>query len=325
MVLSDLKTAEPFHPQEGHMRLPDEMTDMQARVTTSPVTGGTAMAVRLLPRVNIFRPLSELGFSPAAFEAVNEILHNREGIMLVTGPTGSGKSTTIYSMLQILNTQERNLVSIEDPVEFVTPFIRQMAVDTTHGLTMNSGLRTLLRMDPDVVFVGEIRDAEAADIAMRAASSGKYVFSTLHTRDVASTVTALRDLHIDSRSLAGNLAGIISQRLIRRLCKSCGKRESPTDDERRAFEAVGMDVPARICRAKGCAECRGTGYQGRVGVFEVVASGEAVNSAIARGAAEDELRQTIRAAGTPGLEADALMKAAEGTTSVEEAQSMSWI
>ena len=325
MILGQLDIADPLRPQEGRLKLPTSLPDLQARITTCPVDGGVSVSVRQLPRGNIFRPLSELGLSSAALAATEDILHQQEGLVLVTGPTGSGKTTTVYSMLQVLNVQNRNLVSIEDPVEYSVPFIRQMAIDDRHGVTMSNGLRTLLRMDPDVVFIGEIRDAEAADIGMRASSSGKFVFSTLHTRDVASTVTAVRDLHVDNRSLAGNLRGIISQRLVRRVCGECLERCHPTDEENQIFSTHQLKAPREISRAKGCPRCRGSGYYGRVGVFEVVMASEKLVHAIERGESETGIRKLIRSVGTPSLMADALTKVCDGITTLDEAQGMSWI
>jgi type II secretory ATPase GspE/PulE/Tfp pilus assembly ATPase PilB-like protein len=270
-------------------------------------------------------PLNRLGLSDAALAAADRMLRRTEGIVLVTGPTGSGKTSTVYSMLETLGGGERNIVSIEDPVEFSVPYVRQMEVDERHGVTMTSGLRTLLRMDPDVVFVGEIRDAEAGDIGMRAASSGKYVFSTLHTRDVASTVTALRDLHIDNRSLAGNLAGIISQRIVRRLCRQCRHLAPPSDLDRAFLAEHGVEPPESLYQAAACNHCRGTGWFGRIGVFEVVVADEEFAALIARGATEQELRQHIRGSGVPDLTADALSKVHEGITSVDEVRRIHWV
>jgi type II secretory ATPase GspE/PulE/Tfp pilus assembly ATPase PilB-like protein len=188
---------------------------------------------------------------------------------------------------------------------------------------MTSGLRTLLRMDPDIVFIGEIRDAEAGDIGMRAASSGKYVFSTLHTRDVAGTVTALRDLNIDNRSLAANVTGIVNQRLVRRLCQ-CRERVDLTDEHRQLFEANDLPPPQELFGPKGCEQCRGTGYRNRTGVFEAVMVGEEAQDAIARGLPESELRQIIRSSGTFGLTWDALRKVSDGITSIAEANELRW-
>ena len=248
-----------------------------------------------------------------------------EGIVLITGPAGSGKTTTAYSMVHALDAEHRNIVTIEDPPEFRVSSFRQMAVDIKHGVTMTSGLRTLLRMDPDVVLVGEIRDADAADIAMRAASSGKYVFTTLHTRDVASTITALRDLHIDNRSLAGNLTGIISQRLVRRVCVHCRQLSAPDEAQRGFFQSFGVEVPATVPNCGRCEQCRHLGYRDRIGIFEVVVPNRAIRDAIEHDAAEDELRDLLRNNATPSLEADGLAKVRDGITTADEIRAMTWM
>jgi type II secretory ATPase GspE/PulE/Tfp pilus assembly ATPase PilB-like protein len=322
-LLANLDIADPFHAQEGRLRLPSTMSDVEVRITSSPVEGGEAVALRLFSRGNLVRQLTGLGLSEPALAKVDCILRNGEGIVLVTGPTGSGKTTTVYTMLAELGSDTRNIVSIEDPVEYQVPFVRQMAVDERHAVTMTSGLKTLLRMDPDVVFVGEIRDLEAADIAMRAASSGKCVFSTLHTRDVASTVTACRDLHIDNRSLAGNLTGIINQRLVRRLCTECRERIQPDDSDLELFAARGLQPPSNLFRPNGCGHCLGRGFLGRIGVFEVAAISDPLRDAVARGCTEAELRDLLRSTGTVSLLDDALDKVREGVTSVTEALEMS--
>ncbi|MGI9519998.1 MAG: ATPase, T2SS/T4P/T4SS family, partial [Pirellulaceae bacterium] len=219
--LGDLDIAEPFRVQEGRLRMPPGHSDIEVRMTSIPVAGGEAVALRLATPERVFFPITQLGLSESALETVNQMLRQQEGVVLVTGPTGSGKTTTVYSMLEMLGGEHRNIVSIEDPVEYAVPFVRQMNVDIKHQVTMSSGLKTMLRMDPDVLFVGEIRDEEAATIAMQAARSGKYVLSTLHTRDVASTIVALRDLGLQDRSIAENVTGIVNQRLVRRLCDQC--------------------------------------------------------------------------------------------------------
>jgi type II secretory ATPase GspE/PulE/Tfp pilus assembly ATPase PilB-like protein len=227
-------------------------------------------------------------------------------------------------MLQTLGGGDKNIVSIEDPVEFPAHFIRQMEVDQRHGVTMTSGLRTLLRMDPDIAFLGEIRDAEAAEIAMRAASSGKYVLTTLHTRDVASTVTAILDLGIDRRSLAGNITGIISQRLVRRLCPQCRRPTNLLDKDRAVFDRVELNPPSQLFEPVGCPACRGKGYRGRIGIFEVVLADANLVQLITQGATEQDVRDHIRRTGTPDLTLDALSKVASGLTSLDEARQMTW-
>jgi type II secretory ATPase GspE/PulE/Tfp pilus assembly ATPase PilB-like protein len=326
-VLADLDIAEPFQPHEGRLRLPYPNWDCQVRTTMSPVAGGESACLRLQARDTMLRPLADLGLTAATQTAITEMLHRSEGIVLVTGPTGAGKTTTVYSMLRALEPgeQHRNIVTIEDPVEFNVPFLRQMSVDEAHGITLSAGLRTMLRMDPDVIFVGEIRDAETAEMSMRAASSGKYVFSTLHTRDVASTVTAMRDLGVSPRSLAGNLAGIVSQRLVRRLCRHCRERDEIGLDSRKLLAEHGLEIPMQLYKARGCGSCRATGYHGRVGVFEVAVATEAIAESIDGGAPEEDLRDLIRSTGTPSLTTDGLTKAIEGVTTIEEVHQMHWM
>jgi type II secretory ATPase GspE/PulE/Tfp pilus assembly ATPase PilB-like protein len=326
-ILGDLDIAEPFRPHEGRLRLSPTNLDCQVRITTSPVAGGESVCLRLQTRSTMFRPLGDLGLVATTQSAIEDMLHRGEGIVLVAGPTGAGKTTTVYSMLRELEPpkQHRNIVTIEDPVEFNCPFLRQMSVDEAHGITLSAGLRTMLRMDPDVVFVGEIRDAQTAEMAMRAASSGKYVFSTLHTRDVASTVTALRDLGVSPRSLAGNLTGIISQRLVRRLCHQCRELGPITDHARQLLADHDVEMPSQLYRAGGCDNCRNTGYCGRVGAFEVAVAVHQLIEAIDREAPEDELRRLIRSTGTASLTNDGLKKAIDGFTTIEEVLQMRWL
>jgi type II secretory ATPase GspE/PulE/Tfp pilus assembly ATPase PilB-like protein len=326
-LLANLDIAEPFRPQEGRVRLPNSNLDCQVRITTSPVEGGESVCLRLQTRGTMFRPLADLGLTALTQAAAIKMLHRGEGIVLVTGPTGAGKTTTVYSMLRELESrgEPRNIVTIEDPVEFNVPFLRQMSVDEAHGITLNAGLRTILRMDPDIVFVGEIRDAQTAEMAMRAASSGKYVFSTLHTRDVASTATALRDLGVSPRSLVSNLTGIISQRLVRRLCPKCRELGAISDHDREVFAEHDVEIPSQVYRARKCDHCRSTGYRGRIGVFEVAVASHALADAVDQGATEDELRRLIRSAGTPSLTYDGIRKAVDGLTTIEEIHQMRWV
>jgi type II secretory ATPase GspE/PulE/Tfp pilus assembly ATPase PilB-like protein len=324
-LMANLDIAEPFRSKEGRLRLPAGLAGYEVRLTTARAADGETAALRILDSRRLRLPLDGLGFSPEALVLVQAMLRHGEGLILVTGPTNAGKTTTVYSMLHELDNGERNIVTIEDPVEYDMPSFVQMEVDPRHEITMTSGLRTLLRLDPDVVLVGEIRDAETAEIAMRAASSGKLVLSTLHTRDVASTVTALRDLHVDNRSLAGNLAGIVSQRLVRCVCQECCRREPPTQEEGEFFREMGRAAPEIVPHATGCGRCRGTGYFDRVGVFEVAAGLPAVSAAIGAGVGEEELRRLLRRDHVPTLVDDALDKVSAGITTADEVQAMHWI
>jgi type IV pilus assembly protein PilB len=324
-LMANFDIANPFHPQEGRISLPAPLDEFDVRITRIPVMGGESIALRLLNGRHLLRPLNSLGLSAESLNRLHEMLQLGEGVVLVTGPAGSGKTTTAYSMAHGIDDGHRNIVTIEDPPEYRVASFRQMCVDTRHEVTMTSGLRNLLRMDPDVVLVGEIRDAETAEIAMRAASSGKYVFTTLHTRDVASTITALRDLHIDNRSLAGNLTGIISQRLVRRVCPDC-REQVPLDPLLAPlFRDEGLEPPATVPSPRGCATCRGLGYYDRVGIFEVALPNPAIREAVERGDPEEELRQMIRSNGTRSLLADGLAKVGEGITTIDEVRAMTWV
>ena len=324
-TMSDINIAEPFLTKEGRVKLPDALSDLEVRITTAPVAAGEAVALRLFARENIFLPLHRLGLTQTAMESVEAMLRLGEGLVLVTGPTGSGKTTTVYSMLESLGGVERNVVSVEDPVEFAVPFVRQLNVDVKHGITMTRGLRTILRMDPDVVFLGEIRDAEAAEISMRAANSGRYVLTTLHTRDVAATVTALRDMNIGDRSISGNLTGIINQRLIRRLCPECRQARSVSPWQAEKFGDAQVAVPDEVFLPNGCAACRNTGFFGRIGAFEVALVTDNIRNAISGSDSEHHLRELLRSSGVISLACDALSKAAQGITSVDEALSVHWL
>ncbi len=325
LTMARIDMADPFRAREGRLQLPAHMQHIEVRVTTSPVAGGDALALRLFAKDNVFLSLDKLGFSGQSLVSVQRMLHGNEGLVLITGPTGSGKTTTVYSMLESFGGQHHNIVSIEDPVEFSVGFVRQLSVDERHGVTMSSGLRTLLRMDPDIIFIGEIRDPEAAGIALRAANSGRFVFSSLHTRDVAATITALRDLEVTDHSLAGNLVGIVNQRLVRRLCSNC-KKTRPIDAHcRETFAAEGIEPPTDVSDAVGCPKCRESGYYGRCGVFETIVSSNELAQAIAAGAPEAELRRIIRALGNASLTADALCKVRDHITSFEEAMSARWL
>ena len=323
-VLADLDVPDPFHPRESRLQLPDPYRHINVRMTVSRSDSGDAMALRLLDRERLIRPFKSLGFGTDQQEEFDRVMTGGTGLVLVTGPTGSGKTTTLYSILNSLDDGSRCIVSIEDPVEFAIPTYRQLNVDTRHDVTMASGMRTILRMDPDIVLFGEIRDTETAEIAMRAASSGRQVFSSLHTRDVASTITALRDLGVDDRSTASNLKGIVCQRLVRCLCNKCANRSAPSDAEIQVFADNGVDVPGEVGRPVGCSECRKTGYHGRIGVFEVAAVSDELGNAIAGHASESELGTILRNGEIRSVVTDGLNKVADGVTSVQEVLSMVW-
>ena len=324
-VMANVSLADPFQPNESRLQLPRSVSNYEVRITTAPVVNGESIALRLIDCDKLYRPLNELGLSASSFAAVYEMLHRRTGLVLIAGPTGAGKTTTAYSMLNVLFSEQQNIVSIEDPVELLVPFMRQLSVDKRHGLTMDVALATVLRMDPDVLFVGEIRNTEAAQVAMQAAGCGKRAFSTMHMRDCAANVTAMRKLDVDAMTLAENVSGIITQRLVRRLCTSCAEEANITKYERELFTSHDIEPPLNLLQPRGCDDCRNTGYRDRIGVFEAVVIDGDVADGIRQNNTEAQLRERIRLSGTPDLVADGLAKVVEGITSIHEIQQMSWL
>ncbi len=324
-VLARLDQAQPFKSREGRLYFPENTTDLEVRLTSATVAGGEAISLRIFAPDRIDLDVERLGMSDYSLNVVNKLIADARGLVLITGPTGSGKTTTVYSMLNAFRKRNLNIISIEDPVEFKVPFVRQMSVDEAHGLTMTAGLKTVLRMDPDIVLIGEIRDTEAASIAMSAANAGRLVLSSLHTRDAAATITALRDLAVDDRSLIGNLVGVINQRLVRRLCRTCRASRELSPQEVEQFTSHGIEAPERIYHRVGCEQCQNSGYFGRCGVFETVLFANGFIESIATHQSEMVLRNELRRAGVPSLTSDALMKVRDGITSMEEIQSISWL
>ena len=323
-VLARLDQSQPFKPREGRLHFPENTTNLEVRLTSALVAGGEAVSLRIFAPDRIDLDVDKLGLSQYSLSNMNKLIGDARGLVLITGPTGSGKTTTVYSMLAAFRKRNLNILAIEDPVEFNVPFVRQMSVDESHGVTMTSGLKTMLRMDPDIVLIGEVRDAEAAAIAMSAANAGRLVLSSMHTRDAAATITALRDLAIDDRSLIGNLVGVVNQRLVRRLCRSCRASREPTQQEAEHFVTHGIQVPDRVYFQVGCDQCQNSGYMGRCGVFETVLFANGLLDSVASHQSEIVLRNALRSAGVPSLTSDALSKVRDGITSLEEIHSISW-
>jgi type II secretory ATPase GspE/PulE/Tfp pilus assembly ATPase PilB-like protein len=320
--LADLQPNEKNEVREALLRLPESFADVQARVTITPVSGGEAMMLRLRERASLIRPLDDLGFSAKARSSVEQMLARGSGLLVVAGPTNAGKTTSLYSMLATFDDGEKHLATIEDPIAYRLPSYRQMAVDEAQGVTMSSGLAALLRGDPDVILVGELRDAETAALAVQAAASGKMVLTSVASRDVASALTALAGLVSDRHALAASLAGVTAQRLMRRLCQQCCERIRADVAVREAFGLQGLEAPLDVCRPIGCVRCRGTGYRDQLGVFEVAGPGHPVVDAFGGGAPEDELRTLVHSSDAGSLAADALRRVREGVASFEEAKEL---
>jgi len=281
-----------------------------------PTGFGERVVLRLLDRAAALLDLPELGLAPAAAAVLDRLLAQSHGIILVTGPTGSGKTTTLYAALQRLRTGERNIMTIEDPVEYQLRGIGQIQVNPRIDLTFASGLRAVLRQDPDVILLGEIRDRETVEIALQAALTGHLVFSTLHTNDAPGALTRLLDMAVEPFLISSSLLAVLAQRLVRRVCPACG-REGPPGAEERA--ALGAATPAMLRHAgPGCADCRGTGYRGRTAIHELLVVNDQIRTLIMARADAAAVRRRATADGMATLRDDGLAKVCEGVTTLAE-------
>jgi type IV pilus assembly protein PilB len=315
-IMAALDIAERRLPQDGRIRMSALGRDFDLRVSTFPTIHGENVVLRLLDRSASLIGLSELGLDPGPLAVVERMVQKPNGIMLVTGPTGSGKTTTLYACIHRINGVERNIVTLEDPVEYHLASIRQTQVDPDVGLTFARGLRALLRQDPDVIMVGEIRDPETAEISVRSALTGHLVLSTLHTNDAAGALPRLLDMGIEPFLLSSAMLGVAAQRLVRRVCDKCKQPITPPDE---LAAALGIQPSVdTFVQGAGCRACNGTGYRGRVGIFEVLEVDEEIQALITQRAPAEEIARASRRAGMRTLHEDAVAKAARGLTTLEE-------
>ncbi|PIY83824.1 MAG: type II secretion system protein GspE, partial [Candidatus Omnitrophica bacterium CG_4_10_14_0_8_um_filter_43_18] len=259
-VLSKMDIAEKRKPQDGQLQMRIENRNIDVRVASFPTVYGENVVLRILDKANVILELSQLGFVKEVLATFQELIKQPNGIMLVTGPTGSGKTTTLYAAIQTINSEERNIITLEDPVEYHLPRIRQSQINPKAGVTFAAGLRSILRQDPDVIMVGEIRDLETVDIAVQAALTGHLVFSTLHTNDAAGTISRLLDMGAEPFLVSSSVIGILAQRLVRAVCPKCKEPHKETED--------GKEYT--YYRSKGCGYCKNTGFHGRLGIFELM-------------------------------------------------------
>jgi type IV pilus assembly protein PilB len=314
-ILAKLDIAQQRLPQDGRIKVKNGERAIDLRVSTLPTHLGEKVVMRLLGSAAV-PTLDALGLSAGETQLIDEALSQPQGLILVTGPTGAGKSTTLYSMLARRHTSEVNIVTIEDPIEYQVPDISQVQVDIKAGLTFASALRSILRQDPDVILVGEIRDLETAEIAFRAAHTGHLVLTTLHTNSSLSAVERLFDLGVRPLLVTAATNLIIAQRLARRICRNC---REPYVPPAKALRRLGIDGNSQeFHHGKGCERCGNTGYAGRVGIFEILRMTPALKACINRQASETKLRRAALAAGTRLLLADAIHKVREGLTTFEE-------
>ncbi|MCO5061381.1 MAG: Flp pilus assembly complex ATPase component TadA [Kiritimatiellae bacterium] len=317
-VMARLDIAERRLPQDGMAKVRIGAREFDIRVSTVPVAEGERVVLRLLNQESLVRPLSALGMSGPVEADFRRVLSEPNGVILVTGPTGSGKTTTLYAALQGLDTEHLNVMTIEDPIEYQLPGIAQIQVKPKIGLTFAQGLRHILRQDPDVILVGEIRDAETAEIAIRASLTGHLVFSTLHTNDALSAVVRLLDMGIPAYLLASALRGCLAQRLVRQLCTKCRKASIPTQHELRALGSRAREMDGKIIwRPVGCSECMG-GYCERVGVYEWLHLGPDWEATLRADSDGSALRKRVQELNVASLLDDGLDKVWKGLTSLEE-------
>ncbi len=318
-IMGDIDIANPNVPHDGRIKYQGASGTIDVRVSTFPTHLGETTVLRLLTFSSVVGDLERLGFEPEDLERILHALHQPYGLILVTGPTGSGKTTTLYCALMTVKSPSVNVMTIEDPIEYVIPTVRQTAVNPKAGLTFANALRATLRQDPDIILVGEIRDRETADLALRATNTGHLVLSTLHTNDAASAINRLLDLGVSTSILASSLNVIVAQRLLRKICPRCAETQPIVPDEREVFEQNQLEPPAELLKPRGCDYCHNTGYRGRTGIYEVLKVDRQIEEMIFKGALHSEIEDAARRNGTRLLMQQALHKVARRVTSLEEA------
>ncbi len=320
-IVSGMNISEKRAPQDGRMTLVFNRVEYDLRVSSLPTTFGEKVVMRIASKSGLNKEKSELGFQEEELKRFDGILKNPHGIILVTGPTGSGKSTTLYTVLNELNGGDVNIITVEDPVEADVDGINQVQVNEKAGLTFASALRSILRQDPDIIMIGEIRDEETASIAVKAAITGHLVVSTLHTNSAASTVTRLEDMGIEPYMVADSVVGIIAQRLVRRICPKCHVQKQMTDTDKFRLRLRGDSNPMIYEPSEsGCAYCNNSGYRGRIGVYEIMPITPTLREVISRGGGAEEIQKTALKEGLTTLRLGAAKLVLKGVTSISEVE-----
>ncbi len=318
-IMAGLNIAEKRIPQDGRIRIKIAGKDIDIRVSTIPTAFGESIVMRLLDKSTVLLSIETLGFIGKNLEYVHSVIHRPNGIILVTGPTGSGKSTTLYSCLSKINSPELKIITVEDPVEYQLPGINQMQVNPKIDLTFATGLRAFLRQDPDVIMVGEVRDRETAEVAIQASLTGHLVMSTLHTNDASASITRLLDMGVEPFLVSSSVICIVAQRLIRSVCKDCARKYTPEEVELKRIGLTSADLKGRqIYRPVGCPNCLETGYSGRTGIHEVLVMTDAIRSEIMKGSDASTIKKVSQAEGMKTLREDGAQKVLMGWTTVEE-------
>ena len=317
-IMADMNIAERFMPQDGHIQINHRGARVDIRVGTLPTIYGESLVMRLLEKGSGIQTVTELGLDAPRAALLSRLVGKPHGLFLATGPTGSGKTTTLYSILQSIYTPELKILTIEDPVEYELPGVAQIPVRPARNFTFATGLRAILRQDPDVVMVGEIRDSETAEIAIRAALTGHQVFSTLHTNDSTGAVTRLIDMGVEAFLISSSLEGVLAQRLVRRICPHCREPFEVEPAVRDQLAAIsGGKVEGRFFHGKGCDECRGTGYHGRIGIYELLSLTNELREMILQKRSNSEIKAVAQKT-MMTMHQDALLKASAGVTTLDE-------
>ncbi len=320
-ILSEMDIAETRLPQDGNFNVKLENRGFEIRVSTFPTIYGENVVLRLLDQTSPLFKLEELGFSEEMLNQFKKLIRKTNGIILVTGPTGSGKTTTLYALLNMINSKDKNIITIEDPVEYRLALIRQTQVNPKAGITFATGLRSILRQDPDIIMIGEIRDLETSEIAMQAALTGHLVLSTLHTNDAPEAISRLMDIGVEPYLISSSVIGVLAQRLVRTICPEC---KVPYQVDPKTLSDFGEEVtnlkgPLTLYRGKGCKNCKQSGYWGRTGIYELLLMNEEIKKLISERASTQVIREVAKStAGLVLLRMDGLRKVLKGITTMEE-------
>lgn len=318
-IMANLNIAEKRLPQDGRIRIKIAGKDIDIRVSSVPTAYGESVVMRLLDKSHVILDLAKVGLTGRNLEVMEEVILRPHGILLVTGPTGSGKTTTLYAALSRINTTDRKILTTEDPVEYQIDGINQIPVNAAIGLTFAAGLRSILRQDPDVVMVGEIRDLETAEIAVQASLTGHLVLSTLHTNDAPSSVTRLCDMGIEPFLVSSSVIGVLAQRLVRRVCRDCARKYTPTEEELAEINMTPEDLKGRqLYKAVGCSNCLNTGYAGRTSIHELMILDDALRAQLMKSTEATQLKKLAVERGMKTLRDDGIEKCLAGETTVEE-------
>ena len=318
-LMANLNIAEKRLPQDGRIRIRAAGRDVDIRISTIPVRHGERVVLRILEQGTLLLPLSEIGFAPEDLAQVNRLITLTSGIILVTGPTGAGKTTTLYAILNTINSPDKNIITIEDPVEYQLRGIGQIQVNPRISLTFASGLRSILRQDPDVILIGEIRDTETAEIAIQASLTGHLVFSTLHTNDAPSAMTRLIDMGVEPFLISTSVRAVLAQRLVRKICPSCRVPYRPEPDELHRLDIDPASLPGgTLFRGAGCPDCLNTGYKGRQGIYELFVLDAEIAHLVNIREDAATLREAAQKKGMQSLTDDGRRKVLQGITTIEE-------